>query len=82
MIYTIERRKISGFGTIDTVYEVMEYDGVYNSGVFYGGKVLSIKKDKLSAEKFLRKMGLRYLYERVKGQDVWCYEKSSYEKRI
>lgn len=71
MIYSIEKRKISGYGTIETVYEVCQYDGVYNNGIPHGMKVLKTVKTKKVAETILRRKGLRFLGERVKGQDIW-----------
>lgn len=73
-MYTIERRKISGYGTIETVYEVRHYDGVYDNGVPYGGKTLKEVKTKKAAEAVLRRKGMRFLGERVKGQDIWVSE--------
>ena len=74
MIYSIEKRKISGYGTLETVYEIMEYQGVYNNGIPYGGKVLKAVKTKKEAEKIMRHKKLRFLGERVKGQDMYANE--------
>lgn len=75
MIYSIEKRKLSGYGTIKTVYEVRQYEGVYNNGIPYGGKTLKEVKTKKAAETILRKKGMRFLGERVKGQDMWASER-------
>lgn len=74
MIYSIEKRKISGFGTIETVYEVRQYDGVYNNGIPHGGKTLKEVKTKKAAEAILRRKGMRFVGERVKGQEIWASE--------
>ena len=74
MIYSIERRKIFGYGTIETAYEVRQYDGVYDNGVPYGGKTLKEVKTKKAAEAILRRKGMRFLGERIKGQEIWVSE--------
>ena len=70
-MYTIERRKISGGGTIETVYEILTYERVADNGVFIGGKTIKTVKDKKNAEAYCRKKGLKLLGKRDNSTEVW-----------
>lgn len=70
-MYTIEKRKISGYGTIETVYEVRTYEKIADNGCFIGGKTIKTVKEKKNAESYLRKKGLRFIGKRDKSTDVW-----------
>ena len=72
MLYTIERRKISGGGSVETVYEVRQYDGVYNNGCFHGGKTLKEVKTKKAAEAILCRKGQRFLGKKDNSTEVWA----------
>lgn len=68
---TIERRKISGYGTIETVYEVRSYERVADNGCFIGGKTIKTVKEKKNAESYLREKGFYFIGKRDKNTDVW-----------
>lgn len=70
-MYTIERRKISGGGTIETVYEIRTYERIADNGVFIGGKTIKIVKDKKTAEAYCRKKDLKFLGKRDNSTEVW-----------
>lgn len=74
MIYSLEKRKVFGNGSVETKYEVRQYEGVYDNGVPYGGKTIKTVKTKKAAEAILRRKGVRFLGERVKGQEMWASE--------
>lgn len=74
-MYTIERRKISGGGTIETVYEIRTYERIADNGAFIGGKTIKTVKDKKAAETYLRKKGLRLLGKRDNSTEVWASER-------
>ena len=74
MIYSIEKRKISDGGTVETVYEIYRYEGIRPNGSLYGGELCTTKKRKEEAEACLRRKGMRFLIKRNSAQDVWIKE--------
>ena len=70
-LYTIERRKISGGGSIETVYEIRTYERITDSGSFIGGKTVKTVKDRKAAERFCCRKGLRSLGMRDQSTEVW-----------
>lgn len=71
MIYAIEKRKISGYGTVETIYEIVSYEGIYDNGIPYQCKKLAEFKTKEKAEKSMRKRNCEFAYERTKGQFIY-----------
>ena len=59
MVYTIERRKLSGGGALETVWEVRSYERIADNGAFRGGRTLRTVKTKKEAERSLLRRGLR-----------------------
>lgn len=74
-MYTIERRKISGGGTVETVYEIRTYERIADNGAFIGGKTVKIAKEKKTAERYLCKKGLRLLGKRDDATEIWAPSK-------
>ena len=71
MIYTIERRKISGSGTVETRYEIREYEKRTKQGYLCGGKTIREVKEKNKAEDSLRRKGLQFIREFAAGMEEW-----------
>lgn len=74
MLHTIETRKVSGYGSVETEYEIRTYERFTDNGVFIGGKTIKTVKQKKTAENILRRRGLRYLGTPIKSVDVWAPE--------
>lgn len=59
MIYTIEKRNVSGYGEIETHYEVRSYTGrSAHTGALLNGKTLKVAKTKKQAEAYCRRTGI------------------------
>lgn len=59
MIYTIERRCVFGAGTMESHYEVRQYERRTTIGVLVGGKTLKECKTKAQAKDYCRKKGIK-----------------------
>ena len=61
MIYTIEKRIVSGYGSIETHYEVRSYSGVSEkTGILLNGKTLKEAKTFKQAEAYCRRKNLEW----------------------
>lgn len=59
MIYTIERRNVFEAGTMESHYEVRQYERRTAIGVLVGGKTLKKCKTKTDAKDYCVKKGIK-----------------------
>ena len=60
MIYTIERRSVFDGGTMESHYEVRQYERRTAIGVLVGGKTLKVCKTKTQAKDYCGRKGINY----------------------
>ena len=66
VIYTIERRSEFGGGTMESHYEVRQYERRTPIGVLIGGKMLKKAKKKQEAEQYCARRGFS-----VDAEEKW-----------
>lgn len=58
MIFTIEKRTVSGGGTVETHYEARRYEGRTAIGILKNGKTLKCFKKKSDARDYFGRKGI------------------------